>query len=179
MRQPGSRRRHGERERPPRPWPHSNEEIRSYGSGPALAPGRASRRLRLSLRSPAWSRSGSSCFSGPALEAGREPRASAQEGLGGSYADLKRRAAAIGEYREEGFDDFGVELCSGLGAELGDRCLFAERGASVCPRGCHRVEGIADSDDASTERDLVAGEAVGVALAVDPFVASAHDPRRG
>ena len=61
---------------------------------------------------------------------------------------------------------------------------FAERvvdrlGRRVGARGEHRVEGVADGDDACAEWDFDAGERVGVAAAVPCFVRGAHEAGGG
>ena len=43
----------------------------------------------------------------------------------------------------------------------------------------HRVEGVADRDDARAERDVLAGQAVGVPAAVEALAAGAHERRHG
>ena len=84
----------------------------------------------------------------------------------------RRRRAALDAGEERG-DDLGVELRAGAALDLRDRFLERERRA-VEAVGRHRVEGVGDEDDARAERDLLAGEAVGVALAVPALVMVQH-----
>ena len=57
----------------------------------------------------------------------------------------------------------GIELRPGAASELGHRGLVRER-AAVGAVGRHRAPGIARADDARDERDLLAGEPVGIAV---------------
>jgi len=59
--------------------------------------------------------------------------------------------------------------------QLGDRRV-RRHGAPVGTVRGHRVEGVADGDDSSAERYLLADQAVRVALAVHALVAPAHQP---
>src|SRR4051812_5057638 len=86
----------------------------------------------------------------------------------GRVRGLQRADAA------EGVHDDWVELGAGAAAQLGERLLGIERALVRAVRR-HRVVGIADRDDSCAERDLVAGEAVRVAVAVVVLVARAHE----
>ena len=77
----------------------------------------------------------------------------------------------------------GSNCVSGAAAQLGQR-LGAARGGRYGRSLSHRVEGVADGDDAGAERDVLAGQAVGVAGAVPALVAGADElgrpaPARG
>ena len=87
------------------------------------------------------------------------------------------RLGDLDDLEAERVDDRGVELLAGAAAQLGQRVFDRVRGA-VDAVGHHRVEGVADGDDAGAERDVLAGEAVGVAGAVPALVAGAHDAPR-
>ena len=63
-----------------------------------------------------------------------------------------------------------------MAAELADREGLPGREA-IGPVGGHRLEGVGDKDDARLERDLLAGEAVGIAAAVEALVVVAHPAR--
>ncbi len=79
---------------------------------------------------------------------------------------------------DERIHDDRVELAAGAALQLGQRVVERER-APVGPRAGHRLQRVAGGDDPRAERDLVAGEAVGVALAVPALVAGAHERRDG
>ena len=53
------------------------------------------------------------------------------------------------------------------------------QGAAVAAIAGHRVPRVADEDDARAQRDVLAGQAVGVAAAVPALVAGAHDAAHG
>ena len=59
-------------------------------------------------------------------------------------------------------------------AQLDQRRLGAH-GRAPGAVGEHRVEGVADGDDARAERDVLAGQAVGVPAAVEVLAAGAHE----
>ena len=86
------------------------------------------------------------------------------------------RCAVVAHRLLEGLDDRRVELRAGVGAQLVER-LGRAAAAAVGPVGDHRVERVADRDDAGAERDLLAREAVGVAAAVPALVREAHERR--
>src|SRR6185312_14093828 len=65
---------------------------------------------------------------------------------------------------------------AGAALELGER-LVGRLGPRVWAVGDHGVEGVADRDDAGAERDVGAGEAVGVAAAVEGLVRGADELR--
>ena len=67
----------------------------------------------------------------------------------------------------------GVELRSGLVDDLGDRGRGGER-AAVRPVGRHRVERVGDGDHARAQRDRVAEQSPGIAVAVDALVMVQH-----
>ena len=75
-----------------------------------------------------------------------------------------------------GVDDGGIELRSGPGLELGQRLLAGHR-RPVGPVARHRVERVADGDDARLERDVLAGQPIRIPVAVDSLVGRAHEPR--
>jgi hypothetical protein len=77
---------------------------------------------------------------------------------------------------DERGDDARVELRAGAAHELGDRVIVRHGRAVRAVRG-HRVVGVAGEDDAAAERDLLAGEPVGVAGAVEALVLVADDAR--
>src|SRR3990172_949351 len=77
----------------------------------------------------------------------------------------------------ESVHDPAIKLLAGAAVQLLERLLQGDD-ALVGAVGGHRVEGVADEDDARAERDLVAGEAVGVAAAVVVLVV-VGDYRRG
>ena len=79
---------------------------------------------------------------------------------------------------DEGADDGGIELRPGAAVQLSSASASRHRRA-IRAVGDHGVVGVADGDDAGAERDVVAGEAVGVAGAVEPLVRGAHERRRG
>ena len=77
---------------------------------------------------------------------------------------------------------------SNASTTAGSNCEPAQRRSSVSAASSvharavravlgHRVERVADGDDARAERDRLAAEAVGVAAAVPALVARAHDRR--
>ena len=78
--------------------------------------------------------------------------------------------------RHEGLDDGRVELRARAAAELGERELLPGR-LAVGPVGGHRLEGVGDEDDRATRAGSVAGQAVGVAAAVEALVVVAHPAR--
>jgi hypothetical protein len=75
---------------------------------------------------------------------------------------------------EERVDDLGRELGAGPGADLGKSLLVDQRGA-VQALGRHRVPRLGQSGDCGLERDLLAGDAVRVALAAPALVVVADD----
>ena len=84
-------------------------------------------------------------------------------------------AAGVGE-PAEGRDHARVELRAGAALELLDRDLGAHR-LAVAAVGGHRLEGVAHEHDPRGERDRLARELVGVAVAVHALVRRAHDRR--
>ena len=93
---------------------------------------------------------------------------------GGEKGPRRRARPGRRVEREEDLDDARVELRAGGLAQAAARLLDREP-LAVRPVGRHRVVGVADEDDAGLERDLLAGEAVGVAAAVPVLVAVADD----
>jgi hypothetical protein len=75
---------------------------------------------------------------------------------------------------DEGVDDAWVELGAGTAPELGERLVFGQR-PPVGPEADHRVEGVAAEDDPCAGRDLLACQAVRVAVAVPALVAGADE----
>jgi hypothetical protein len=63
----------------------------------------------------------------------------------------------------------GVELAAAVCGEFGE-CLFGCEGVAVGASAGHCFECVGDGDDPRFERDLFAGEAGGVAGAVEAFV---------
>src|SRR5882724_2202678 len=92
--------------------------------------------------------------------------------LGGGElaADLAQRRLD----RDEGIDHVGIELPLSLREDLGMRSAPAH-GAAVGSVTRHGVERIGDREDARTEWDLVADEAVRISTPVPAFVVRAHD----
>ena len=78
---------------------------------------------------------------------------------------------------EEGVDDSGRELGAGVAAQLGKRVGLRHRGLVAAIAGHRRVR-VADEHDLGAERDLVAGELVGIAGAVPALVARANQSWR-
>src|SRR5207342_2171274 len=87
---------------------------------------------------------------------------------------LVRRGRVL-EHAHADLDDARVELGSGRFLEPPQRLLRIER-LPVGAIGRHRVERVAGEDDPRLERDLLAGLAVGIPVAVPALVARAHDP---
>ena len=83
-------------------------------------------------------------------------------------------SSGASEHAEADLDDRGIELRPGALEQAAARLLDRER-LAVRPRRRHRVERIADEDDPGLERNLVAQQAVRVALAVEALVAGADD----
>ena len=71
-------------------------------------------------------------------------------------------------------DDCRVELGSGVAFEFGERVGLGS-GVLVAALGGHGVKGVADSNDARAERNIRAGEPVGISVAVPAFVAGADE----
>ena len=96
-------------------------------------------------------------------------------------AEPARQAAALRSARStvstKARDHRGVELRPRAAAQLVERLRVRQRRA-VGAVGDHGVVGVADGDDAGAERDVVAGEAVGVAGAVEALVRGADERRR-
>ena len=97
--------------------------------------------------------------------------------LGRARGRRRSHGTPVGEHLGEHLDELGVELDAGLAAQLVDRGLVRDRGA-VRPAGDHRLVGVDDRHDPRPDRDLAAGEAVGIAAAVVPLVVVEHDRRR-
>ena len=70
-------------------------------------------------------------------------------------------ARGIGELRLKRSNDLGVELSAGVAQQLLDRRV-RRHGAPVRTVRRHRVEGVADGHDSSTERYLLADQAVSI-----------------
>ena len=120
----------------------------------------------------AWTRRGAAVAAAADRRAGRGVADRAPAGA-------SRAAAARGrpEHAEQRVDDARVELRAGDAAQLGVRGGGRARRAPRARRG-HRDERVAREQDPRGERDLLAGEAVGVAGAVEALVLVADD-RRG
>jgi hypothetical protein len=58
-------------------------------------------------------------------------------------------------FSTERLDDCRVELAAGVACEFLE-CRVDADGWLVGPVGCHRVEGVADGDDARAEGDVIA-----------------------
>src|SRR5690242_15940556 len=82
-------------------------------------------------------------------------------------------AEVFGKFFDQGGDDGGVELGSGAALELEDR-VVGTSWRVVGPVGGHRGVRVGGGHDARVERDLIAGEPVGVAGAVVAFVVVAY-----
>ena len=103
-------------------------------------------------------------------------------GRGGEVGRSRRDDAAAGraagagvlEHRPRGGDDTAVKLRSGVLLELCDRGLARDR-VVIGAVARHRVERVADRDDPRSERDRLAGEAVGIPGAVDALVRRADE----
>src|SRR5437879_3587376 len=83
----------------------------------------------------------------------------------------------VGKGGEERLHDLGIELDAFPVLELLERVGHQQRGA-VGPQAGHRVERVGHGDDAHFDRDLLALQAVGKALAVEPLMVGAHDGER-
>ncbi len=82
-------------------------------------------------------------------------------------------AAAGAQLLGERLDDARVELCARAALEFRQRLLLAARhavSAAGDARRRHRVVRVGDEHDPRRERDLLAGELVGIARAVPPLV---------
>ena len=89
---------------------------------------------------------------------------------GGAWVDGGEDGLHFGAGQgKEALDDGGIELgAAGLDeAALG---LFEGEAFAIRARGDHGVEGVNDGDDAGADGDFVAGEAAGVAFAVEGLV---------
>ena len=116
----------------------------------------------------------------PAGAAGACPapgRSGSRAGSGGVSVSCQSgaRAASATATATSASHDRGVELRARAARELGAGVLERQR-LAVRAVGRHRVEGVAGADDPRLDRDVVAGEAVGVAGAVPALVAGADDP---
>src|SRR5688572_10011994 len=81
---------------------------------------------------------------------------------------------SAGERSRESRNYVGVELPPSVPLELADRRGWGEN-LAVGTLGRHGVESVADEGDARGERDLLAGEPVWIAAAVEPLVARADE----
>ena len=79
------------------------------------------------------------------------------------------------QHAQADLDHARVELRSGRFLEPPQRLFGIER-PPVGSIGRHGVERVAGEDDSRLERDLLAGLAVGIAVAVPALMARAHDP---
>ena len=82
----------------------------------------------------------------------------------------------------EGLDEFGIELGAGTALEFGER-LIGGAAFFVAAVAGDGVVGISNGDNASAERNIVAGEGFGVAGAVEKEwcrreVENAREPQR-
>ena len=73
----------------------------------------------------------------------------------------------------EDVDEVGIELAPRVLSKLGERLVAAAR-VSIGALAGHGVESVDDRDDARRERDVVAGEAVGITGAVVALVMVSH-----
>src|SRR3954464_4546052 len=86
--------------------------------------------------------------------------------------EQRSRGTVLGVLRHgpyQGHDDLRVELVAGAALELGHRVGDGQRRPVGAVRG-HRAVGVARADDARGERDGLARDAVGVAVAVPALV---------
>ena len=74
----------------------------------------------------------------------------------------------------EGIDDLGVEVAARLLLDHRARLLEAERDP-IRAVGGERVEHVGDGEHARVQRNLLAGETVGIAVPVPSLVMGAHD----
>src|ERR1700680_936988 len=74
----------------------------------------------------------------------------------------------------EGAHHTGMKLRSGAATQLGQRVADTERSSVGTCRG-HRVEGIADRDDARAERDGLTSQLVGITASVVALVARTNE----
>src|SRR3954447_16929281 len=88
----------------------------------------------------------------------------------------ERDLRAFGEELREHRDDGRIELRAGAALEL-RQCVRGGLRGGVRAGGEHGVERVADGDDASAQGDLVAGEPVWIAAAVERLVRGADEPR--
>src|SRR5205823_5259687 len=92
--------------------------------------------------------------------------------LGGEHAgDVQQRRLAP----PERLDHLRIELGPGLVEDLGPG-LAPAPGPPVGAVARHRVERVAEAEDARPERDLFGGQPVGIAAAVPPLVMRPDDP---
>ena len=82
-------------------------------------------------------------------------------------------AAKVGEELHE----LGIELDAAVAPKLGDGLRVGDRGP-VRATGDHGLVRVGDRHDARPDRDLLAGEAVGIAATVEPLVVVEHDRGR-
>ena len=93
--------------------------------------------------------------------------------LAGDLAGAGVQRGEIGEHAPEGVDQARVELLPAAALELG-QAVGVGHGAAVGTPRRHGVVGVDDAHHLGEGRDVVAGEAVGVAGAVPAFVMVAH-----
>ena len=93
----------------------------------------------------------------------------------GDCGEREPRRAALGEQLGERGDDERVELRARRSARARRGRAPIVSAGRYGALGRHRVEGVADEDDARDEGISVAGEAVGIAGAVEVLAARAHD----
>lgn len=98
------------------------------------------------------------------------------DGVGGGVGDAVPGGLSdrLGDHAgvddgEQRVDDAGIELGAGVPDHLGSGLFDTDR-LAVRAVGDHRVEGVADQDDAASQRNLLTRYAVGVALAVPALV---------
>jgi hypothetical protein len=89
---------------------------------------------------------------------------------------LDHRHAAAVEHPQQRGDGRGAELRAGVALDLRARLRGRQR-PPVGAVGRHRVPGVADEADAAGERHVLAGEPVGVAVAIPTLVLGAHGRR--
>ena len=88
-------------------------------------------------------------------------------------ATLRAAPPQASQRAQEGGDHLGIELRADAAPQLGQALAVAER-RPVGPPARHGVVAVDHAHGAGDQRDLVAGQAVGVAAAVEALVVVAH-----
>ncbi len=96
-----------------------------------------------------------------------------RRGLLSERGDARAPPAQPAQHAQECLDHLGVELRADAAPQLGEALLVAER-RPVGPPARHGVVAVDHAHGTGDQRDLVAGEAVGVAAAVEALVVVAH-----